>query len=249
MQNYKMVIAYDGRRYKGFRKTRSDAEKSIQGKLESILEKLYETEIEVISAISTNAGVHAQQLVINFNAPNESISDQGIFDYFETYLPDDIVTFSVEKADARFHSRYGVKTITYEYRLWKSDAPHRPIFDRQYVNVMKAPLRVNGMQKAAGLLEGEHDFAAYATKSKANSSVKTLTEITIEETEYEIIITMKADGFLLNMERFIVGTLIQVGLGERSADTVVKGFKTQDSHDVGHKAMAHALCLKEVTYE
>jgi len=249
MQNYKMVIAYDGRRYKGFRKTRSDAEKSIQGKLESILNKLYETEIEVISAISTNAGVHAEQLVVNFNAPNDSISNKGIFDYFETYLPDDIVTFSVEKADERFHSRYGVKTITYQYRLWKSDAPHRPIFERQYVNVMKGPLKVNGMKKAASLLEGEHDFTAYATKSKANSSVKTIYELGVEETDYEIIISIKADGFLLNMERFIVGTLIQVGLGERSADTVVKGFTTKDSQDVGHKAMAHALCLKEVTYE
>lgn len=249
MINYKMTIAYDGRRYKGFRKTKNSAEKSIQGKLEMILQKKYEEEIEVVSAVNTDAGVHATMQVVNFKTPDTVADTQAIFDYFEEFLPDDIITQEVVEADERFHSRYNLEAITYEYRLWKFDAPVRPLFDRQIVNRMDRVLDVEKMKDASELFVGEHEFAAFCTKTKVKSSVKEVFNVIVMETDEEINITIKANGFLLNMERIMVGTLIQIGLGNRHSETIKRAFKSMNNKDVGHKAMAPALTLVDVEYQ
>lgn len=248
MKNYKMVIAYDGRRYDGYAQKKADKDKSVQGKLEMILEKLYGEFVEVIGAVSTYAGVHAKKQVVNFEALNNSLDGKGLFDYFEKYLPDDIIVYSIEEVDSRFHSRYLLKSMTYEYRLWKVDAPNRPLFERQYVNVMVQKLDVSKMKKAAKDFIGEHDFTPYTTNNKVKKPLKTVFSVDVSETRHEIIIRIEADAFLMNMERFIIGTLVQVGLGQLPLDTVVKSFKTKKAEDVGHKAMAGALCLVDLSY-
>ncbi|TCT16078.1 tRNA pseudouridine38-40 synthase [Natranaerovirga pectinivora] len=248
MKNYKMVVAYDGRRYKGFRKTKDNDDKTIQGKLEMILFKLFESQIEVVSAVNTDAGVHALQQVVHFKVPDSKMTEAGIYHYFEEFLPDDIVVISVEEVEDRFHSRYNIKSLTYEYRLWKKDTRNRPLFERQYVKVMESPLDVGKMKKAAISFLGEHDFSAFSTKSKVNSSEKNIMALDIEETNNEVIIKIKADGFLLNMERIIVGTLVQIGLGQKKIDSIERAFKYKKKEDIGHKAMGHALCLIDVEY-
>jgi len=248
MQNYKMCIAYDGRKYKGFSKSKGDSDKSIQGKLESILSKLYETEVEVIGAVSTDAGVHAKGQIVNFTAPAKLLNEKEIFEYFEKYLTDDIIILSVTAVDERFHSRYLAKSATYEYRLWKRNAPIRPLFERQYVNLMVQNLDIVKIQKAAKMFIGEHNFLAFTTNKKTKNSLKEIIALDIKETKNEIIITITANSFLLNMERIIVGTLIQVGLGQLPMTTVEKAFESKNSEDVGHKASAGALCLINVEY-
>ncbi len=166
MQNYKMIIAYDGRKYTGFGKAKGKAEKSVQGKLELILSRLYKSSIEVISAVNTDAGVHAKGQVVNFKAPNSSLGEKEILDYVETFLTDDIIVLSIEKVDERFQSRFAMKSVTYEYRLWKHNAPNRPLFERQFVNVMSQNVNVGKMEKAAQNLLGEHDFLAFTTNKK-----------------------------------------------------------------------------------
>jgi len=248
MQNYKMTIAYDGRKYTGFNKDKRNLEKSIQGKLELILKKLYEKEVEVISAVSTDAGVHAKEQIVNFTAPNSKLDENEIHDYFEKYLTDDIIILSVEPVDNRFHSRYQMKSATYEYRLWKKDAPKRPLFERQYVNFMNQSLDADKIKKAAKNLVGEHDFLAFTTNKKTRKSIKKIISLDVKENENEIIITMTANGFLLNMERVIVGTLVQIGLGQLPMNIIEKAFESKDMNDVGHKASAGALCLLSIKY-
>jgi len=248
MQNYKMMIAYDGRKYTGYNKSKGNVEKSIQGKLESILSKLYEEEIEVISAVNTDAGVHSKGQIVNFIAPNSRLNEKEIFDYFEKYLTDDIIILSVETADERFHSRYLMKSLTYEYHLWKKDAPNRPLFERQYVNLMNQTVDVAKIKKAANQLVGEHDFLAFTNNKKTTKSIKKVISVDVMETKNEVIITITANGFLLNMERVIVGTLIQIGLGQLPMNTIEKAFESKDMKDVGHKASADALCLLSVEY-
>jgi tRNA pseudouridine38-40 synthase len=247
MQNYKMMIAYDGRKYTGFNKSK-DLEKSIQGKLELILSKLYEQEVEVISAVNTDAGVNAKGQIVNFIAPDNRLTEKEIFDYFEKYLTEDIIILSVETAPERFHSRYLMKSLTYEYRLWKNDAPNRPLFERQYVNLMNQTVDTAKMKKAAKCFVGEHDFLAFTTNKKTIKSIKQIFSLEVMETAHEIIITMSANGFLLNMERVIVGTLIQVGLGQLPMNTIEKAFESKDMKDAGHKASAGALYLLSVEY-
>lgn len=248
MPNIKMTIAYDGRKYMGFSERKGNPDKAIQGKLEMILSRMYNTHVEIMSACNTEAGVHAKQQIVNFIAPDDTYDETGIFEYFEKYLPDDIILLKVEAADERFHSRYLVKTLTFEYRIWKKDAPRRPLFDRHYVNVLNQTVDVRKMKDAAIDFIGEHDFVVFSTNSKAKNTVKKVYEVAIDETECEVIITMTASGFLLNMERLIVGTLIQVGTGQLPVNTIQKALSTGKETHVGHKAMCDALSLVAVNY-
>ena len=248
LQNYKMTIAYDGRRYMGFTAKKESSDKSIQGKIEAILEKLCSKPVEVIGAVHTDAGVHAKQQVIHFAIDKTLLELADLKDYFEKYLPDDIITLNLEYADERFHSKYLAQQITYEYRLWKQNAVIRPLFERQYVNVMNQYVDVSKMKEAAIDFIGEFDFAAFTTHSKARNTVKKVKSVKISETENEITITITANGFLLNMERLMVGTLIQVGLGQLPMHAVEHALDKQDPKFVGHKVSAGALCLTQVAY-
>lgn len=248
MQNYKMLVAYDGRKYNGYKRGKKNPEKNIQTKFEQILKKLYGKDVEVINAVNTEPGVHATGQVINFIAPDDKLNKQELFEYCEEYLTDDIVCISIEEVDDRFHSRYLIKSVTYQYRIWKADAKVRPLFERHIVNVMDKPLNVELMNKGREKLLGEHDFAGFTNNTKAKSTVKTIEDLTIVENENEIIISITADGFLVNMARFMVGTLIQLGLKERMLLVLDYAFESGDNKDVGHKAMAPALVLKEVKY-
>ena len=248
MQNYKLKIAYDGKRYMGFKKNKVSEDKCIHGKMSNILKKLYSEDVELVSAVNTGADVHASHQIVNFKAPSDKLNAEEIRNYFEKYLPDDIIVLDIEEVDDRFQSRMLLKSITYKYRIWKSDAPRRPLFERNYVNHMRDPLDVEMMREAAELFEGKHDFAAFTTNPKTKNSVKEMISIEILEDENEVNIIMKATGFLLNMERLIPGTLIQVGLGERKVSSVLSAFESRNMDDAGHKAMAPALTLIDIEY-
>jgi len=249
MKNFKAVVAYDGSRYKGFRKLKGKSDRTIQAKLENILSKLYEEQVEVISAINTDAAVHAKYQVVSFKTPSDEHNADKIHNYMETFLPDDIIIINVEEVDERFHARYNVTTLTYEYHLWKSNAKQRPLFERNYVKLMDKALNVIVMEEAANRMIGEQDYRAFTSNSKVKNPVKNVKDVKICETDNEIVITISANGFLLNMERIMVGTLIQVGLYERDVESVDKAFSTLDTTNAGHKAMAGALCLVDVTYD
>lgn len=249
MKNYKITMAYEGRRYKGFKATKGDdPDKSIQGKLENVLGKLYGSEIEIVAAVNTATGVDAEKQVAHFKVEDDRFAPAEIRDYLETYLPEDIITYAVEEADEKFHSQYQAKAITYRYRLWKKEAPRRPLKERGDVKVMDQHLDVPRMKEGAELFRGEHDFRAFTNNRKVKNPVKSMERLTIEETEREIIITMTANQFLLNMERFVVGTLVEIGLGQKEPDTISKAFKSYNEKNVGHKSMAGGLCLLDILY-
>lgn len=249
MNNYKMEIAYDGRRYKGWKHQIGDsADKSIQGKLQGILSKLYNRDIEVIGAVNTDAGVHALDQVANFKAPDIELTEKEIFKYIEEYLPEDIIVKSLKEVDERFNSRLNIKETTYQYRLWKKNSKDFLLFERHQTYKLKEVLNVKNMQVAADKLVGEHDFAAFTNKGKNRNTVKELFEVTVDETDNEILINITGNSFLVNMERFIVGTLMQIGSGQKNVKSIDEAFATLDIKCVGHKAMAHSLCLMEVLY-
>ncbi|MBF8982911.1 tRNA pseudouridine(38-40) synthase TruA [Lutibacter sp. B2] len=249
MNNYKMIVAYDGRRYNGWKREKGDsADKSIQGKLEGILSRLYKTDIEVIGAVNTDPGVHALGQIANFKAPNIELSEKEIHQYIEEYLTDDIVVKSLEKVDERFHSRLKIKEMTYQYRLWKKNSKDVLLFERYQTYKLKEILNIKDMQIGAEKLVGEHDFVAFTNKGKNKNTIKKLLAVKVDETDNEIRINITGNSFLVNMERFIVGTLMQIGSGERDAKSIDDAFVTLDRAYVGHKAMAHSLCLMEVLY-
>ncbi len=245
MKNYKIVIQYDGTRYDGWQK-QGNTKNTIQGKLEDILQKMAGIPVEVHGSGRTDAGVHSKGQVANFHIDTK-MSCEEIRDYINEYLPKDIGVLSVEVVHDRFHSRLNAIGKTYEYRIVTSKIPH--VFEKNYVYQYGKKLDVQAMRQAAIYLVGEHDFLGFCSlKKMKKSSVRTITSIEIEEIEDEINIKITGNGFLYNMVRIIVGTLIEVGIGDRKSEEIEEVLTKRDRQLAGFTAPSSGLSLLKVYY-
>lgn len=244
MRNIRLHICYDGTRYKGWQRL-SGVDNTIQGKLEQTLSRILGEEIEISGSGRTDAGAHAMGQVANFHCESQ-MSCQEILSQLRRYLPDDIGIESCQEASPRFHARLNCISKTYQYRIWNSERPC--VFQRRYVYVMPDVLDVQKMQQAAEYFLGEHDFSAFcANKKMKKSTVRCIESVTITREGEELILTFTGDGFLYNMVRIMVGTLIEVGQNIRKADSVPLLFGGK-REDAGYLVPAQGLCLMEVNY-
>lgn len=178
MRNIKMTIKYDGSRYKGFQRLK-DNDMTIQGKIESVLSKMTEEDIEIIGSGRTDMGVHAYGQVANFKT-NCDMSIKKMKNYLYEYLPEDIVVTLLEEVDERFHSRYNAKSKIYLYKIFNNEV-HDP-FLRKYTTHIPKKLDLDLMKEGSKYLLGEHDFTSFASsKSKKKSNIRTITSISIQE--------------------------------------------------------------------
>ncbi len=245
MRNFRIVLQYEGCKYQGWQKQES-TDNTIQGKLENILSKMAGTPVEVHGAGRTDAGVHAKGQVAHFRV-DSNMSETQIMNYMNQYLPEDIAVISLKEAGERFHARLNAIGKIYEYRIVNSNIPH--VFDRRYVHVVEQTLDVEKMRRAADILVGNHDFKAFtSTKRGKKSTVRTIESIDIKKSGDEIIMTYKGDGFLYHMVRILSGTLIEVGLSERSVESVKEALESLDRQNAGMLAPAKGLTLIEVLY-
>ncbi|MBQ8038323.1 MAG: tRNA pseudouridine(38-40) synthase TruA [Lachnospiraceae bacterium] len=245
MRNFRMILQYEGSKYQGWQKQDS-TDNTIQGKLENILSKMTGIPVEVHGAGRTDAGVHAKGQVDHFKA-DTTMSETQILNYLNQYLPEDIELISLKEAGERFHARLNAIGKIYQYRIVNSEIPH--VFERRYVHVVKKPLDITKMKKAADILKGTHDFKAFtSTKRGKKSTVRTIENIDIKKNGDEIVMTYKGDGFLYHMVRILSGTLIEVGLSERSVESVKEALESLDRKNAGILAPAKGLTLIEVLY-
>lgn len=244
-QNYKMIISYDGTHYKGWQRLKND-EKSIQLKIEKVLTELFKTEIVIIGSGRTDAGVHALCQVANFHASNTHTTDE-IYKYLNHYLPEDIAVNKVETVDEKFHSRFNASKKHYQYKIW--NGVHSSVFERKNSYWVKEPLQVDKMKKAAKLLVGKHNFLGFSSKSKNKNTVKEIYKLNISKEKDMILIDIYGDGFLYNMVRIIVGTLIEIGQSKKDIDIIKKVISNGVREDAGFTAPAKGLCLMEVIYD
>lgn len=244
MRNIRLDISYDGTRYQGWQRLAS-GDNTIQGKIEQTLSRILGEPIEISGSGRTDAGAHALGQVANFHC--ESTMPCGeILSRLRRYLPEDIGIESCEEAGERFHARLNCRRKTYRYRIWNSDSPC--VFDRRFVYVLPEALNVEKMQEAAGYFPGEHDFSAFcANKKMKKSTVRKIDAVTITRRGKELILDFSGDGFLYNMVRIMVGTLIEVGLGSRKAESIPTLFGGK-REDAGYLVPAQGLCLQEVEY-
>lgn len=244
MRNLRLDICYDGTRYKGWQRLQN-SEQTIQGKLEQTLSRLLGETIEVSASGRTDAGTHAVWQVVSFHSCSTMPCDD-ILAGLRQYLPEDIGVYSCKNVSERFHARLNAKTKTYRYRIWNSDIPC--VFERRYVHVDRNPYDLNAMRIGAKLLTGTHDFSAFCgNKNMKKSTVRTIHNFTVEQQGNEIHFTVTGNGFLQHMVRIMVGTLLEVGAGRRSADDIPSLFGAKRS-DAGAAVPACGLCLMEVTY-
>ena len=245
MRNFKLLLCYDGSRYRGWQRL-GDSDNTIQGKLEAVLSRMVNAPVEVIGSGRTDAGAHAMGQVANFHCRTD-LSCQEILAYLRHYLPEDIGVVSVEETDDRFHSRFHARSKTYRYRIWNSDLPC--VFERRFVWQVQDPLNVDSMNQAARLFLGTHDFLGFCSnKHFKKSSVRSLTRFSVERMGPEIHFVVSGDGFLYNMVRIMVGTLVEIGRGERSAETISTVLSNRIREQAGQTVPPQGLCLMEVDY-
>ena len=244
MRNLRLDICYDGTRYRGWQRL-PGADNTIQGKIEQCLSKILGEPIEISGSGRTDAGVHAQRQVANFHC--ESTMPAGeILSQLRRYLPEDIGIYSCKDCSERFHARLNAKEKTYRYRIWNSEKPC--VFERRYVANFPEHLDLDAMGRAAKILEGEHDFSAFCGNPKfKKSTVRFIRQVEIRRHGEELHITFTGNGFIHNQVRIMVGTLIEVGRGERKAESIADLFGRKRA-EAGFLAPAQGLCLMEVEY-
>ena len=244
-RNYRFIIMYDGSRYYGWQ--RLPEHDTIQGKLEAVLERLCGESVEVIGAGRTDAGVHARQMAAN--AVLETVlGPEEIREYLNRYLPEDIAVRGVKEAGPRFHARYNATGKSYCYTCF--DGPVRPVFDRKYVYALEESPDLEAMREAALLLKGEHDFRNFCMNPRMKkSTVRVVDRIYIEREGDYIRFTFHGTGFLQNMVRIMVGTLLEVGWGHMSLARVEEVLHSRERQKAGPTAPAQGLCLLQVDYE
>ena len=243
-QNYKLTIAYDGSRYYGWE--HQPDKPTIQGKLEDVLCRMTDAPVDVIGAGRTDAGVHAKAMTASAVLDTE-LSPEAIRDYMNRYLPDDICVREVRAASERFHARYKAVGKTYCYTCYVGAL--KPVFDRKYVLTLDGVPDVAAMQRAAALLVGEHDFKSFCGNPKMKkSTVRLVDSIEIVQKRDYLYLNFHGTGFLQNMVRILVGTLLEVGFGKRPAEQMPAILEARDRTQAGYTVPPQGLCLVKVDY-
>ena len=244
MRNLRLDICYDGTRYRGWQRL-PGKDDTIQGKIETALSRILGEPIEISGSGRTDAGVHARGQVANFHCENAMPAPE-ILENLRRYLPEDIGIYSCKDVSPRFHARLNAKEKTYQYRIWNSEQPC--VFERRFVAVMPEELDIPAMERAAAYLVGQHDFSAFCGNAKMKkSTVRYIRSIGIRRDGEELRFTFTGNGFLHNMVRILVGTLVEVGRGQRQADSIPELFGGKRA-EAGFLAPPQGLCLTEVDY-
>ena len=249
--NYKLLIQYDGTDFHGWQVQEND--RTIQGELERVIGMLEDAKVTVTGSGRTDAGVHAEGQVANVFI-NREFTPSKLRSAINGNLWRDIRILKAEKAPDEFHARFSAKRKTYLYRI--VNAPVTSPFWRRFAHHEHRPLDIGRMNQAARFLLGEHDWTAFASaQSDGESRIRTVFDCTVESTWdsrasaniLELRIT--ANGFLRYMVRSIVGTLLEVGRGEKDSDTIQTAIISGDRGLSGQTAPANGLTLLKVDYE
>ena len=245
MRNIKLTIEYDGTNYCGWQ--RQARLKSIQAVIEQSLNKLLQQKIKLIGSGRTDAGVHAKGQAANFQAET-GLGLENIRNGLNALLPEDIAVREIEEVSPGFNSRYDAKSKVYRYTILRQET--RSPFFRNHFLFIPYGLNIEMMKKAAGYLEGRHNFRSFQTQNKENPQAeRTIKKLKISARENFIYIDIEADGFLHNMVRRIIGVLLAVGRGKLKPVQVKKILAAKDPRLGGPTVPARGLCLMRVKYQ
>ncbi|EMF0510090.1 tRNA pseudouridine(38-40) synthase TruA [Enterococcus hirae] len=248
MTRYKAIIAYDGTHFNGFQKQPNG--RTVQEEMEKTLKKMANgKEITVFGSGRTDAGVHAMGQVIHFDYPEERPLERMRF-ALDMQSPEDIAVKAVEIVSDDFHARYLVKEKTYQFRV-DIGKPRSP-FRRHYASYFPYPLDLSKIQRALPDLIGTHDFTSFcASGSSIEDKVRTIYEAKMEVNEAgdELLFTFRGNGFLYKMIRILVGTLLKIGNGRLSEDSIPEIIAKKDRNAAGPTAHPEGLYLYEVVYD
>lgn len=244
MKRIKLTVAYDGTDYCGWQVQPNGM--TVEEILNRELSALTGEEVKVIGASRTDAGVHAEGNVAVFDTET-GIPAERIAYALNCRLPEDIVAVKSEEVPGDWHPRYQCSVKTYEYRILNREMPD-PVCRRSTVHI-SYPLNLGDMRTAAGYLKGEHDFKSFCSPhTEVKDTVRTVHSLEIEKEGDIITVRISGNGFLYNMVRIIVGTLINVGRGACPPEKVKEILEARDRRKAAATAPAKGLVLKHIRY-
>lgn len=245
MQRLKCIISYDGSAFSGYQVQPNH--RTVQAVIEDALQKMHKgNSIRIYASGRTDAGVHAIGQVIHFDSPLMIPANRWKV-ALNSLLPEEIVIHHVHKASSNFHARYDVKTKEYRYKIYlRRD---RDAFLRNYAYHLPYSLNYLAMKEAIKYFVGTHDFTSFCSaKTEIIDKIRTISEIEFFEEDDMLVFRFVGSGFLYNMVRIIVGTLLEVGQGTRQPQEIVSILKAKNRISAGKTAPSHGLYLWKVDY-
>lgn len=244
MKNLKVTIEYDGTNYAGWQIQKNAI--TIQQKIEEALKDLTKEDIKVIGASRTDARVHARAFAANF-ITESTIPSERFCDALNNILPSDIVILKSQEVPINFHARFNSKGKTYSYTILNRRV--RPTIEKNYVYHYKKKLDYEAIVYAAKSFVGTHDFTAFKSNGgSAKTSIRTISNFQVLKKDDKLTFLVTGDGFLYNMVRIMIGTLVKVGSGKIDRDAISQIILSENREKAGPCAPPQGLCLEKVYY-
>lgn len=244
-RNIKLTISYDGTNYYGWQKQPNM--KTIQGEIEKAIYKIFNCQVDLIGSGRTDAGVHAIEQTANFQI-NSEINPDKIKVALNSKLPQQIRINESKEVDENFHSRYDAVGKTYIYQIYNNRVSNP--FLNKYTLFVPFNLDIEKIKEASNLLLGTHDFNAFRAENLlVKNTVRTIHDININKDGNLILIEITGDGFLYNMVRIIVGTMIKIGSNKKEKTCIEEALNTGNRQLLGHTVKPNGLFLKKVYYK
>jgi tRNA pseudouridine38-40 synthase len=242
----KCTLAYDGTHFSGYQV--QPGKRTVQGELERVLTQMHKGQtVRVTASGRTDAGVHACGQVIHFDT-SLSLSPQQWKKALNALLPDDIVIKHIQEVDASFHARFAAKAKEYRYKV--RNAEERDVFLRHYCYHYPYRLDIEAIKQALRFIEGTHDFTSFCSaKTDVDDRVRTIYQADVAVNQEMLEFRLIGSGFLYNMVRIIVGTVLEVGQGKRSVDSISTILAAKDRRLAGPTAPPQGLYLWKVYYD
>ena len=249
MRTLKLTLCYDGGAFSGWQI--QPRQRTVQETFEEALKKVTGQQVRVIASGRTDTGVHALGQIISFSLESPLTPDV-LLRALNAELPDDIVVLDVAEVPEGFHAMHDVTRKLYRYVIHDSRVPE--VFQRRYVWQIRTRLDADAMHSAAQGLVGTHDFCSFESKgAPRQNSVRTIFQMNVVRGKSDqsslVTIEVEGDGFLYNMVRAIVGTLVEVGRGAKPENWPADVLQAKDRAQAGQTAPPHGLFLVRVDYQ
>ncbi len=247
VRNLRLTIAYDGLAYHGWQC--QSGLRTVEGQLRRILSPITQTEVALVAAGRTDAGVHARGQVANFRTESD-IETGRLRRAVNSRLPRDIIIRHIDQVGPEFHATRDALGKHYRYSVW-ADTEKPPFDQAAHVYHFYRPFDLQAARSAAAVLVGRHDFKAFETSGGQvrKSTVRTIRRLDVRRDGSRVWLDVEGDGFLYNMVRNIVGTLLEIARGRWAPEEIGRIVQSRDRRKAGPTAPAHGLTLWQVFYD
>lgn len=244
MRNLKITICYDGSNYHGWQVQKNAI--TVQEVFQNAVEKVFLNRLDVVGCSRTDSGVHANEYCLSIKTDMD-ITDDGVVMALNTHLPCDIAVIDCTEVDMDFHPRYSCKSKEYVYKIYNGKI--RSPFLAKYAYHYHYPIDENELDKACKAFIGTYDYSGFCSaKSDVLDTVRTVYDFTVQRCGDMVYFKVSADGFLYNMVRIMVGTLLFVAQGKIEPDGIEKIILSKERRKAGKTAPPQGLYLNKINY-